>query len=75
MQVGKELIDRFKRSRKSTLPVFFHALGDTTVNDAALGGRVYGAWAEKPPNPKSRGGTIVRVGTADFEPTRPAGVK
>jgi len=49
-------------------------LGDYT-GIAALGGRVYGAWAEKPPNPKSRGGTIVRVGTADFEPTRPAGVK
>ena len=48
-------------------------LGDYT-GIAALGGRVYGAWTEKPTNPKSRD-TIVRVGTADFEATRSAGTK
>ena len=48
-------------------------LGDYT-GIAALGGRVYGAWTEKPPNPKSRD-TILRVGTADFEAARPAGAK
>ncbi len=58
--------------------VFF---GDYT-GLAALGGRVYGAWTEKPPAPEApRGGnpkdhtaqrTIVRVGVADFGSTRKA---
>lgn len=39
-------------------------MGDYT-GIAALGGRVYGVWTEKPLNPKSRD-TIVRVGVADF---------
>ena len=39
-------------------------MGDYT-GIAALGGRVYGIWTEKPLNPKSRD-TIIRVGVADF---------
>ena len=39
-------------------------MGDYT-GIAALNGRVYGVWTEKPPNPQSRD-TIVRVGVADF---------
>lgn len=48
-------------------------LGDYT-GIAALGGRVYGVWTEKPPDPKSHD-TIVRVGIADFGATRSAGAK
>jgi hypothetical protein len=38
-------------------------MGDYTAL-AALGGRVYGAWTEKP-DPRARG-TVIRVGVADF---------
>ncbi|HEV2425285.1 MAG TPA: hypothetical protein VGZ29_10705 [Terriglobia bacterium] len=38
-------------------------MGDYT-GLAALGGRVYGAWTEKP-EARSRG-TVIRVGVADF---------
>ncbi|HEV2351576.1 MAG TPA: hypothetical protein VG028_17230 [Terriglobia bacterium] len=40
-------------------------MGDYT-GIAALGGRVYGVWTEKPSNPGKSRDTIVRVGVADF---------
>jgi len=43
-------------------------IGDYT-GVAALNGRVYGIWTEKPENKSSRD-TIVRIGSADFNPER-----
>jgi len=40
-------------------------MGDYT-GIAALGGRVYGVWTEKPSSPGRSRDTIIRVGTADF---------